>query len=109
MTLPATPLTVVCPNCGSGAVFYSCDPHCCFNHVCGDCRASWQHRTRPVQASPPSSPADPSEEYDTAHPSAPCAGCGQLVFQIESSGVLWCTVCRCTLELACTEVAPWAG
>ena len=39
-----------------------------------------------------------------------CAvGCGQLVFQIESSRVLWCTVCRTTLALECTEIAPWAS
>ena len=39
------PLTVKCPECGSDDVVYSCEPECCFNHVCGECLTSFQLRT----------------------------------------------------------------
>ena len=39
-------LAVQCPACGAPDIFYSCDPKCCFNHVCGACRASFLLSTR---------------------------------------------------------------
>ncbi len=80
MTLRAVPLTVECPTCRSRAVFYSCDPHCCFNHVCGDCRASFflttrllgEARTELGEWPAASGPQDPTA------PTAPCDRCGGL-------------------------------
>ena len=39
-------LELNCPVCGSGSVFYSCTPNCCFNHVCGDCGTTFEPVTK---------------------------------------------------------------
>ena len=33
------PLRLHCPECGSNDIVYTCEPSCCFNHVCTACRA----------------------------------------------------------------------
>src|SRR5262249_27977879 len=38
-------LELACPTCGSGEVFYSCTPNCCFNHVCADCGTTFEPMT----------------------------------------------------------------
>lgn len=100
------PIAALCPVCGSQDVIYSCAPHCCFNHVCGTCRASWQHGTALVRRGARSD-ADPGE-YDTSFAAAPCAGCGGLVFQIDGSEELFCPSCTSVLRLECTDVQPFA-
>jgi len=99
------PIAARCPLCGSDDVIYSCNPHCCFNHVCGACRASWQHRTTPSTTA--ADAVDPGADYDTAYPAAPCSGCGGLVFQIEGTDTLYCLACRRTLRLECTDVQAY--
>jgi len=103
------PIAARCPVCGSDDVVYSCNPHCCFNHVCGACRASWQHRTAVANVVAAPAGLESTDEYDTAYPAAPCAGCNGLVFQIESTDLLWCTTCRRSLRLECTDVQPYGG
>jgi hypothetical protein len=98
-----------CPLCGSADVIYSCNPHCCFNHVCGDCRASWQHRTTALPSAAEVSVAPADADYDTAFPAAPCAGCGGLVFRIEGTDTLYCPACRRSLRLECTDVQAYEG
>lgn len=34
-------MAVNCPCCGSPDVTYTCEPKCCFNHVCNECHASF--------------------------------------------------------------------
>jgi hypothetical protein len=118
VTLPATPLTVVCPNCGSGAVFYSCDPHCCFNHVCGDCRASFFLTTRLIgDAGPELGAPEAPGAGDSTAPTAPCDRCGGLhVWSLPADdtgsggdehtrrGV--CADCRALLAVEVTTEAP---
>jgi DNA-directed RNA polymerase subunit RPC12/RpoP len=45
--MPVVPLRdiVRCPECGSRDVVYSCEPKCCFNHVCADCKTTFQITT----------------------------------------------------------------
>jgi hypothetical protein len=43
--IKALALTLNCPRCGSSDLVYSCEPECCFNHVCGDCLGSFQLQT----------------------------------------------------------------
>ena len=38
-------LSIACPQCGSGDVFYSCTPNCCFNHVCAECGTTFEPET----------------------------------------------------------------
>ena len=102
------PITALCPTCGSTDVVYSCSPHCCFNHVCGSCRTSFQLGTRMLgREMPPVE--DAPEEYDMAFPTAPCAGCGDiLVFQVEGTDELFCTRCRSVLQLEYTQVQAYS-
>ena len=101
------PITAHCPTCGSTDVVYSCSPHCCFNHVCGACRTSWQLRTSP--AGRQAAPVEPApDDYDTSFPTAPCAGCGGLVFQIDGTDELYCAQCHALLRLSCTEVRAYS-
>jgi hypothetical protein len=73
----AVPLAVECPECGSAGVFYSCDPRCCFNHVCESCRASFFLSTRLLGETSAAFPdlAVGARGADTTGPTAPCARC----------------------------------
>ena len=106
MTL--TPISVVCPQCGSADVFYSCKPECCYNHVCNNCYTTFELETTRVGevtedfAIPP----DP----DPSAPTAPCARCHEpRVFAIGDVGPRLNSCVRpaklCS-RLAYTEIAP---
>ena len=77
MPARAVPLAVECPECGSAGVFYSCDPRCCFNHVCEDCRATFFLSTRLLGEASAAFPdlAIGARSADTTGPTAPCARC----------------------------------
>jgi hypothetical protein len=97
-------LELACPLCGSGGVFYSCTPNCCFNHVCGDCGATFEPATRLIGSAdcavqPPDALADASD------PTVACARCeSTAVYRIEGD-TLVCAACRALLALEYTEVA----
>jgi hypothetical protein len=78
--LRAVPLAVECPECGSAAVVYSCDPHCCFNHVCANCRASFFLTTRLLGEAREEVGEWPAAggRSDPTAPTAPCDRCGGL-------------------------------
>src|ERR1017187_496159 len=42
------PISAICPQCGSGDVFYSCNPTCCYNHVCNKCYTTFELETTRV-------------------------------------------------------------
>jgi len=42
------PLKVSCPVCGSQNITYTCEPKCCFNHICDSCYATFQLLTETV-------------------------------------------------------------
>ncbi|MBI4481890.1 MAG: hypothetical protein HY652_03265 [Acidobacteria bacterium] len=99
------PLSVVCPQCGSPDVIYSCNPACCFNHVCGDCLASFELVTRPVGQE--MLPGDiPTTEKDACSPTAECACCHGMEVYLVAEGDgnttrALCASCHALLELAC--------
>src|SRR5262249_23100260 len=98
------PLRVSCPACGSSNVAYSCEPECCFNHVCEDCLNSFQLATRDLgihAAALTNGLPDP----DSCAPTAACASCHSLrVRSIEgeeaSAVKAVCVDCGAMLELA---------
>jgi hypothetical protein len=100
------PVQASCPVCGAGAVIYSCSPACCFNHVCAECRASWQMGTEPTATPIPAGleTAVPPDDSGDVH--APCARCGEAVFQVGDSDALYCARCRVMLRVRCTAVQP---
>jgi hypothetical protein len=109
MTLRA--LTVQCPACGSGDVTYTCEPTCCFNHICGACYCTFELLTeisgdarRPSASLPP--------ERDSLAPTVACARCQALdVFMLDppespdsSDGPLLCAACGARLKLSFASV-----
>jgi hypothetical protein len=108
MTL--APIAIFCPQCGSNEVVYSCNPACCFNHVCNNCYTTFETvTTRVGELTTDMSPIPP--DPDPAGPTAACARCGECkLFAIVDSGTpsgqLLCVSCKALLTLELTEVAP---
>ena len=97
-----------CPTCSSAEVIYSCEPKCCFNHVCADCRTSFQivtHKTGRFDREADIAPVEPA----SGDPTTGCAACDNLKLALTSAGppaILICGNCRAVLELAIEEIAP---
>jgi len=101
----AQPLTLACPGCGSNEVFYSCEPKCCFNHVCGECRTTFQPVTRKLGGKRGDiTPPDPLP--DSTEPTVACAACESIAVYVLEDGLLVCADCGALLALELTEVAP---
>jgi len=97
-------LRLACPVCGSGEVFYSCTPNCCFNHVCGQCGATFEPATRAAGRLEGS--LEPPEPLpDATDPTAACARCDSTAVYALDDGRLVCASCGALLELEYTEVA----
>jgi len=98
-----TPLTIECPKCGSGKIAYSCEPECCFNHVCEDCLCNFLLGTRALGRAIPGLRPDAAEK-DSCAPTAKCARCESLdvrSLDLDESTVLLavCVLCGTVLEL----------
>lgn len=98
-------LTLSCPLCGSQEVFYSCDPKCCFNHVCQGCGATFEPVTRrrgdarrTIQA--------PDPLPDATDPAVACAACESIAVYVDADGALVCQDCGVVLELEITAITP---
>ncbi len=98
-------LSFRCPVCSSPDVLYTCTPNCCFNHVCGNCGATFEPATRATGAqAPPVTPPDPLPE--STDPTASCAKCDSTEVYESEDGQLVCRACRALLELEMTAVQP---
>lgn len=97
---------VRCPQCGGAEIVYSCEPKCCFNHVCADCRSSFQLRTRKTGRFDRET-AIQAEEPQSGEPTTGCAACESLEIAVLSSSeeetLLLCGHCRAVLALAIEE------
>jgi hypothetical protein len=98
-------IQVACPKCGSSNVAYSCEPECCFNHVCGDCLSSFQLETLDLGGR--ASDLEPVGDIrDTCLPTAACARCDSInVWMTDGTNSLSdphraiCADCGANLEL----------
>ncbi len=93
-----------CPKCGGSEVVYSCEPKCCFNHVCADCRSTFEINTvKTGQLMEP--PA--VEEPTSGEPTTCCALCESLrVAVLKTEGdetLLVCGNCGAISKLAIEE------
>jgi transcription elongation factor Elf1 len=101
----ARKLTLACPVCGSGEVFYSCTPNCCFNHVCGNCGTTFEPATTAAGGTVSAVvPPDPLPE--AADPTVACAKCDSTAVYMMDDGSLVCSKCGARLILEITEVSP---
>lgn len=100
-----TKLSLACPVCQSPEVFYSCTPNCCFNHVCGDCGATFEPVTKLAGGAQAGvEPPDPLPE--ASDPTVACIKCDSTAVYVLPDGRLVCDKCGLLLELEITEVAP---
>jgi hypothetical protein len=94
--------------CGSREVAYTCDPACCFNHLCGSCYATFEPVTRAAggEAAIDCAPAPP----DSCAPTVACARCQSLaiytVVDEAAPGLYACAACHALLELDFENVVP---
>ena len=87
---------VRCPKCGGKEIVYSCEPKCCFNHVCADCRSTFEINTVKTGQSLAAATVT-VEEPQSGEPTTCCASCDSLrVAVLKSEGdetLLCCGAC----------------
>ena len=98
------PVSFACPVCGSVDVFYSCEPKCCFNHVCSDCGATFEPVTKAV-AGTVRDIEPPVPAPDSTGPTVACARCESIEVYALDNGRLVCAKCGQLLELEMTEIS----
>jgi DNA-directed RNA polymerase subunit RPC12/RpoP len=97
-------LAFPCPVCGSGEVFYTCTPGCCFNHVCGNCGATFETLTK-TTGGRLSGVEPPDPLPDASDPAAACARCDSTAVYMTQDGTFVCSACGSVLSLEFTEVS----
>ena len=98
-------LEISCPLCGSGEVFYTCTPTCCFNHVCGNCGATFEPQTAAAGGTL-SGIVPPDPLPDASDPTAACALCDSTAVYLTEQGAPVCGHCGALLKLELTEIQP---
>jgi hypothetical protein len=102
------PLVVRCPSCDSHEITYTCEPKCCFNHICAACYTTFELFTEPLGRALPDV-EKPLQEHDSLAPTVACAQCDSLeVYSVTpASGppdALVCAECHALLRLSFAEV-----
>ncbi|MFQ5662707.1 MAG: hypothetical protein ACE5HL_02620 [Terriglobia bacterium] len=107
-----SPLRLACPNCGSRSITYTCEPECCFNHVCNDCQASFMLGTEKVGRELPEAEREGLPREGPSDPLAPCVGCERCestaVYEIEAgldAATHVCGSCYALLTFRVSDVA----
>ncbi len=81
-----------CPKCGGSEIFYSCEPKCCFNHVCADCRSTFEINTRKTGEFDQEA-AKTAAEPESGDPTTACAACESLSIAVIRDGKAPLIVC----------------
>ncbi len=97
---------VRCPQCGSSDIIYSCEPKCCFNHVCADCRSTFELNTQKTGRFDHETVVE-VEEPQSGEPTTGCAACESLKLAVLSNEngetLLLCGNCRAISKLVVEE------
>jgi len=100
---------ISCPHCKGREIVYSCEPKCCFNHVCADCRSTFEINTEKTGRTDPDTPID-IPDPDSTEPTTGCAQCESLRVGVLSVAddptFLLCGKCRAVLKLAIENFVP---
>jgi DNA-directed RNA polymerase subunit RPC12/RpoP len=98
-----------CPKCGGADIVYSCEPKCCFNHVCADCRSTFEINTQKTGEFDRTSQLEFAEP-GSGDPTTGCAACESLNLAVLRSDanetLLVCGKCRAVLKLTIEEFVP---
>jgi hypothetical protein len=102
------PLTISCPTCNSQEVAYTCNPSCCFNHVCGNCYTTFEPFTQALGKELFLGNL-PETEVDFSGPVVSCERCHHLVvYSIAEDEALEnklvCASCHMLLELGFSKI-----
>ena len=107
--MPTLKDLIRCPQCGGAEIVYSCEPKCCFNHVCADCRSTFEINTHKTGEFDRQSKLD-FVEPGSGEPTTGCAACDSLDLAVLRSNadetLLVCGKCRAVLKLAIEEFVP---
>lgn len=91
-----------CPKCGGAEIVYSCEPKCCFNHVCADCRSTFEINTHKTGQFDRDSQLE-FREPGSGDPTTGCANCESLNLAVlrsdSSETLLVCGKCRAISRL----------
>lgn len=97
-----------CPQCGSKDIVYSCEPKCCFNHVCAECRSTFELNTQKTGQTDPT--WNDTREPVSSDPTTSCASCGGLKVAVLRSSpdetLLLCADCEAVSKLVIEEFVP---
>lgn len=97
---------VRCPVCHGGDIVYSCEPKCCFNHVCADCRSTFEINTEKTGQYDRTTPAQAAEP-ESGDPTTACAACESLRIGVLKSDanetLLLCADCRAISRVVIEE------
>jgi hypothetical protein len=107
MVLPSLKDVVRCPQCNSADVVYSCEPKCCFNHVCAECRSTFELNTVKTGETDPIWVEN--KEPESGDATTGCASCGGLrvaVLRKEPDVILVCGECQGLSKLVVEEFVP---
>ena len=99
---------IACPKCGGRDIVYSCEPKCCFNHVCADCRSTFEINTQKTGAFDQSSTLEFAEP-ESGDPTTACASCECLNIAVTGSGEdirVVCGRCRAVSRVMIEEFVP---
>jgi transcription elongation factor Elf1 len=95
-----------CPKCGGAEVIYSCEPKCCFNHVCADCRSTFEINTVKTGESVTAATIT-VEEPQSGEPTTCCASCESLRIAVlkseENQTLLLCGNCGAISKMMIEE------
>ena len=98
-----------CPKCGSTDIVYSCEPKCCFNHVCADCRSTFEINTEKTGQFERTLPFNVPEP-DSSDATTACAACDSLRVAVlttdDAETLLVCGSCRAISKMLIEEFVP---
>ena len=102
------PLQVQCPSCGSSDITYTCEPKCCFNHICAICYTTFELFTEPLGRTLPDLQM-PLGQRDCLAPTVACPRCESIeVYMVPQpnggQGELVCVGCGALLRLGMDAV-----
>lgn len=97
---------VTCPHCHGRDIVYSCEPKCCFNHVCADCRSTFELNTEKTGRFDPAS-APQAQEPPSGDPTTGCPACDSIRVGVlnvtPEETLLVCGNCNAVLRLKVEE------